>query len=141
MGKLERRLRDFVNTNGFIYAIYISAITVVLGGVGIYYLEYNQVSISFGDSLWWSFVTASTVGFVDMAPETGAGRLIAVVLMIVGIGFVGMLTGIITTYFLNFRRSSENAIEIPKVIDVSDLEDDEVNQIVDYLDFIRSKNK
>ena len=69
LGKMEQRLRDFVNTNGFIYAIYISAITVVLGGVGVYFLEYNLVGVSFRDSSWWRFVTASTIGFVGCLRE------------------------------------------------------------------------
>jgi voltage-gated potassium channel len=36
---------------------------------------------SFGDSLWWSFVTAMTVGYGDFAPVTLIGRAVAVVLM------------------------------------------------------------
>ena len=35
----------------------------------------------FGDSVWWSFVTALTVGYGDYVPVTFAGRLAAIVLM------------------------------------------------------------
>src|SRR5699024_9963037 len=44
---------------------------------------------TFGDGLWWSIVTTTTVGYGDLSPETGMGRLIAMVLMLVGIGIIG----------------------------------------------------
>ncbi|UJF16594.1 potassium channel family protein [Jeotgalibaca sp. MA1X17-3] len=101
LGKIKRKLNLFIHTNGFIYTIYISTSTILLGTVAIYFLEFKQLGRTFGDSLWWSFVTATTVGYGDITPESVSGRLIAVILMIVGIGFVGMLTGTIATYFLN----------------------------------------
>jgi voltage-gated potassium channel len=61
------------------------------------YLEHK----SFGDALWWSIVTTTTVGYGDISPATPIGRIIAIILMIFGIGMIGMLTGTITTYFTN----------------------------------------
>ena len=55
----------------------------------------------FSDALWWSFVTCTTVGYGDLSPETTIGRVTAVILMMFGIGFLGMLTGSITTFFTN----------------------------------------
>lgn len=55
---------------------------------------------TFGDALWWAIVTATTVGYGDIAPVTPIARVIAVVLMLVGIGTLGMITGSIATYFL-----------------------------------------
>lgn len=141
LGKIKRRLNIFVHTNGLIYAVYVSVITIILGTVGIHFFEFKDLGYTFGDSLWWSFVTTSTAGYGDIIPTTTPGRLIAVILMFVGIGFVGLLTGTITTYFLSRNKATEGERLTELVIDVSDLEDERVNQILDYVEFIKSKDQ
>lgn len=122
LGKIKRKIRLFIYTNGFIYTVYISTSTILLGTIAIYFLEFKQLGRTFGDSLWWGIVTATTVGYGDMTPESIVGRLIAVILMVVGIGFVGMLTGTIATYFLNVKEKSSDDYENRTMIDISDLE-------------------
>jgi voltage-gated potassium channel len=53
-----------------------------------------------GDGLWWAFVTVTTVGYGDVVPTTVAGKLIAVVLMVGGIGFLLMLAGALVEHFV-----------------------------------------
>lgn len=57
------------------------------------------------DAVWWSFVTATTVGYGDLSPETAVGRIIASILMLVGIGLIGSLTSAITSFFLKAPTS------------------------------------
>jgi voltage-gated potassium channel len=52
------------------------------------------------DALWWAMATMSTVGYGDCYPVTGAGRVVAVVLMFTGIGFFGTLTAFLSTKLL-----------------------------------------
>ena len=47
---------------------------------------------TFPNALWWSIVTATTVGYGDMVPATAMGRIAGVVLMIGGIGLFGAVT-------------------------------------------------
>jgi len=54
-----------------------------------------------GDALWWSFATMTTVGYGDMAPVTGAGRLLAVGLMLSGIALLGVVTANIAAWFIS----------------------------------------
>lgn len=95
--KFKARAEKFLKTNNFNYVIYITVITILLGAIGLSICENKSLR----DSLWWSFVTTTTVGYGDISPSTNLGRIIASILMIVGIGFVGMLTGTIATFFLN----------------------------------------
>ena len=48
---------------------------------------------SFGDALWWALVTISTVGYGDMYPVTTGGRLVAVCLILIGVGVCGYIAG------------------------------------------------
>jgi voltage-gated potassium channel len=49
-------------------------------------------SLNVWDGLWWAVTTVTTVGYGDVPVETDAGRIIAMAIMIAGIGFVAMLT-------------------------------------------------
>ncbi len=56
--------------------------------------------VPFSDALWWSVVTATTVGYGDISPASPGGRIAGVVLMLVGIGFLGVLTATIAGVFI-----------------------------------------
>ncbi len=43
--------------------------------------------------MWWSTVTITTVGYGDISPATPAGRVVAVVLMVIGVGVFGYVAG------------------------------------------------
>jgi voltage-gated potassium channel len=53
-----------------------------------------------GDAFWWAFVTITTVGYGDRYPTTGLGRIMAMVLMTVGVGVFGVLTSYMASVFL-----------------------------------------
>ncbi|MFK8793323.1 potassium channel family protein [Planococcus plakortidis] len=59
-------------------------------------------------------MTITTVGYGDIYPETGVGRLLAAILMFVGIGIIGTFTSAISTYFASSRR----ALEEDHVLDI-----------------------
>lgn len=55
---------------------------------------------SFGDALWWAFVTITTVGYGDYAPVTLVGRFIAVGIMIGGIALIGVVTATLASWIV-----------------------------------------
>jgi voltage-gated potassium channel len=55
---------------------------------------------SYPDALWWAIVTVTTVGYGDRYPTTAGGRAVAVVLMLVGIGLIGVLTATVASVFV-----------------------------------------
>lgn len=87
-----------LGTNGLVYVLMFTACVVVAGGGLVWLVEPGMQT--FGDALWWSIVTTTTVGYGDISPGSLLGRLVAVSLMVVGIGTIGMITASIATYFL-----------------------------------------
>lgn len=69
---------------------------------------------TFGDALWWSLVTLSTVGYGDISPTTTGGRIGAVVLMLVGIAFLGTVAGTLASVFVA-DEEQEDESEIGKL--------------------------
>ena len=67
--------------------------TIFAGALAIQMMEPSAVNSNFGVALWWSLVTVSTVGYGDISPSEPAGRLVASVLIIFGMGVAGYLAG------------------------------------------------
>jgi voltage-gated potassium channel len=63
---------------------------------------------SLWDGVWWAIETVSTVGYGDIYPATVQGRLIALVLMFVGIGFLSLLTAAVASRFVKQERGDEH---------------------------------
>lgn len=62
----------------------------------------------FGQALWWSITTITTVGYGDLTPVTTTGRVIAVLLMIGGISLVGSITATLASWIVQ-RVGQEDA--------------------------------
>lgn len=61
------------------------------------------------DAIWYTLVTISTVGYGDQYPVTNAGRLIGVVIIIVGVGIFGTFTGYLANLFLGPSKKNSEA--------------------------------
>jgi voltage-gated potassium channel len=64
---------------------------------------------TFGDAVWWSITTITTVGYGDLSPVTGIGRVIAVTLMIGGISLVGIVTATLASWIV--QRVEEDSAQ------------------------------
>ena len=80
--------------------MFITLILIYFSAVGIYYFE-NQAQpehfSSIFDSLWWSIVTLTTVGYGDVYPITIGGRIFTFFILLIGLGIVAIPTGIISS--------------------------------------------
>lgn len=121
-GRLLTRCSKFFETNGFKYVLGVCAFAVVMAAFAMTYFE----GMAFRDALWWSFVTATTVGYGDLSPASGAGRVVAALLMLVGIGLIGSLTSTITSFFLRPVAPEPDPGRVDMVLTMYDsLSDDE----------------
>lgn len=135
VSKSFKPVLDIFNTNGLNKVVTVTISLIFISSVPIYYFEPNI--LTFEDALWWSVVTATTVGYGDISPETGLGRLIAIILMLFGIGLIGMLTGSIATYFIGENKQTENVnVEyIKKQLDRYDeLNEEEMKIMINILE-------
>jgi voltage-gated potassium channel len=67
---------------------------------------------TFPQALWWTLTTISTVGYGDLYPTTWEGRLVAASLMVGGIALLGVITGMIASWFLErIRLTTEDTVE------------------------------
>ncbi|MGB0386599.1 MAG: ion transporter [Ardenticatenaceae bacterium] len=89
----------------------MSIVLLIWAAVSVLAVEVTPESniTNASDALWWSFVTMTTVGYGDLYPVTLEGRLIAAVLMAAGIGLLGTLTALMTSFFVD---GSEDEIDL-----------------------------
>jgi voltage-gated potassium channel len=83
-------------------AVALVAVGVVVVGAAVgYRAEHatNPEFKTFGDALWWAVVTLTTVGYGDVVPETTAGRVDGVMIMIAGVSVLGLLAGSMASFF------------------------------------------
>lgn len=76
----------------------------VISGVLMHFTD-EKTYPNIGDGLWWGIQTVTTVGYGDLVPTSTAGRLIAGLVMVVGIGFLTVITAAITSAFVESARS------------------------------------
>ncbi|WP_372728785.1 potassium channel family protein [Nocardioides sp.] len=85
------------------YVLGAALMSAVLAAIAVLDVEQDAAGANittFGDALWWSATTVTTVGYGDRFPVTAAGRLIAVALMVVGIATVGAVIASITGWMV-----------------------------------------
>lgn len=139
LARLNKRIKGVLKTNGLNNALWLTLIVILLSAIGIYVAEPDTVK-TFENALWWSFVTATTVGYGDIFPTSQIGRIIAGILMLTGIGTIGMITGSISTYFMTRHNTTSEHNDISEIIVQSqDLTKDEINEILNYINYVKTK--
>ena len=58
----------------------------------------------FGTAVWWAIVTLATVGYGDVVPHTGWGRVVGSVVIIFGVTFIAFLTAVVTSLFVEAEQ-------------------------------------
>jgi len=87
--------------------------TLLLGAWLVMLFEGNAKGSNihnYPDALWWAIVTVTTVGYGDRFPVTGGGRAVAVVLMLVGIGLIGVLTATVASLFIKEHTDANRQV-------------------------------
>ena len=84
--------------------LFIAILVLEFGSLLMLRLESNVEGAnitSASDALWYIIVTMSTVGYGDQYPITNPGRVLGTVIIVVGVGICGTLTGYLANLFLS----------------------------------------
>ncbi len=112
----ELRVEAVLRHHSLFRVLIAAAVTLFLGAWLVLLFEEKAKGSnihSYPDALWWAIVTVTTVGYGDRFPVTAGGRAVAVVLMLLGIGLIGVLTATVASVFIK-EHTDANKEEIKK---------------------------
>lgn len=132
--RVLKLLRDMSREIWFeMMVIFILSIQcIVIAGVLFYALENgdNPQAGNIFDGIWWSVITVTTIGYGDIYPITFGGKILGMILAMVGIGLVALPTGILTSGFIRALRSEKKISQLVDTMEEEGKEQDELLQRV-----------
>ena len=96
--RLMGYLRGLFTLKGVIPIVFIGTATLMMSGAGFYWLEPGIHS--YADGLWLAFTTGATVGYGDVVPQTAAGKIFAVFVVLLGYAIFSLVTASIAAFFM-----------------------------------------
>ena len=110
--RLERRLDRLIEhaENPRKAAVVIASVTTFITVVAGWLMTFadHDGFPTLGSGLWWAVQTVTTVGYGDQVPTTTAGKSIAALVMLLGIGFLTVITASITGAFVARSRREQH---------------------------------
>jgi len=109
----ELRAETVLKHHSLFRVLIAAAGTLFLGAWLVLLFEENAKGSnihSYPDALWWAIVTVTTVGYGDRYPVSAGGRAVAVVLMLVGIGLIGVLTATVASVFVKEHTDANKEV-------------------------------
>ncbi len=103
MKKIRKALSQNRASAAILTVFFVIIILLEFGSLGILALESGNPDSniqSASDAFWWVYVTITTVGYGDTYPVTDYGRLLGAIVMLVGVGLFGVVTGYLANKFL-----------------------------------------
>lgn len=122
--RIVRILRAFGSTRRLVAALYrnrtrslalttllTASVLVIFSSIAVLAFEdkmESSIRTPF-DALWWAVSTMTTVGYGDTVPVTVEGKIVAMILMVTGVGLFGVLTGLFARLFMEPDLKKEDA--------------------------------
>jgi voltage-gated potassium channel len=94
----------------FPYLVAATAGLGLLAGLVVRLVDHRDFP-DYGTAVWWAVVTLATVGYGDVVPHTGWGRVVGSVVIVVGVTLLSFLIAIVTSYFVSLQEDEKAARE------------------------------
>lgn len=104
---LSSTIRTVLSRNSLGLTLAVTFFVIVASGLLIAGID--PAMGDFWDGIWWAWVTTTTVGYGDIVPSTPAGRLVAGLLMLLGLGIFSLITASFSAFLLS--REEEKLID------------------------------
>jgi voltage-gated potassium channel len=105
------------NTKMSVAILATAAFSIIFGGgFGVFLAEHGHPGANitqFGDAIWWAVVTLATVGYGDYYPVTAIGRIIAIFMMISGVGIFALMVATFAKRRLEKAESKLGSVTKP----------------------------
>ncbi len=101
MSLFGRVLRE--RRSELLITVMMTSLMLLIASILMYYIEGSEQPDKFPNilsSLWWAVVTLTTIGYGDVVPVTGLGRLLSGLVALMGIGLVAVPPGIVSSGFI-----------------------------------------
>ena len=120
--------------NSFTAAIYLLVLALFFSSSALYIVESDVQPEKFSsipETMWWSIITLTTVGYGDVSPVTPIGKIIAAITALMGVMTVALLTGIVANAFANQvqRRNSIFEAEVVHALADGEISVEEAEKI------------
>lgn len=113
--------------------LYLLFVAMFFSSAALYVLEgeIQEGFRSIPDAMWWSIITLTTVGYGDVSPITGLGKVAGALTAVMGVMTVAMMTGIVASSFANkmAQRKERLQNQIIESLDDGVITDDELEQV------------
>jgi len=109
--RFEQTIRRAVaNRRIFPWLVLATVAIALLSGFVVTLIDRKDFP-DFGTGVWWAIVTIATVGYGDVVPHTGWGRVVGSAVIVVGVTFVSFLIAIVTSYFVSAEEATKAEVE------------------------------
>jgi voltage-gated potassium channel len=103
--RLAPLVRRAMSMEGLRFAAILALLTAIAGGAAFAAVEKYSV----GDGIYWAVTTITTVGYGDITPKTTEGKIVSIVVMLIGIGTAALLVGAVAQQFIASKVGPELA--------------------------------
>jgi hypothetical protein len=97
------------------YVVVLVLVFVVVAGAAVAMVDSENVG-SIEDGIWWALTTVTTAGYGDVVPRSTLGRVVAGVVMLVGIGFFALLTAVAATFVKQDEKPEELRLQLEDIV-------------------------
>ena len=140
LGGPVRAFRAFFSNKaagGLLTVLLIALLVMEFGALAVLWVERGQEGANIEnaqDAIWYVLVTMSTVGYGDFYPVSDVGRIVGSLIILVGVGVFGTLTGFIANFFLAPSEAASEAAPVGARDDAIDEDPVEAAPAIDVAD-------